>query len=121
MINLPILPAFSTHASCAEYDPDLWFPEERRSNARDRYDYSYTPEAIVARTVCSNCDAYDECLDYAVQFKNMEGIWANHDRYERAEEQRRRGMSEDELIDASITCVPMNVTSSTREDIDEWE
>jgi hypothetical protein len=92
------LPEFKNRASCAgDTRPNDWFPEfdsnvmlPSRKDARNRY--SYTPSALRARSVCLNCDAFDECLEYSLQWTDLEGIWANLDTYERKEEQRVRGI-----------------------------
>ena len=90
-------PAFKNEALCAgDSRPNDWFPEftkdimAMRPYIRSRY--SYTPEAMRARSVCLNCPAYDECLEYSLQWTDLEGIWANLDTYERREYQREKGL-----------------------------
>lgn len=96
------LPKFTQVPACAgSPTPEDWFPEEFGTKAYIKYNYAYTQEALRARSVCLNCDAYDECLDYALQFDNLQGIWAAHDRYERAEIQRNLNMTN--LISVSVS------------------
>jgi hypothetical protein len=88
------LPKFTQVTACVgSPTPEDWFPEEFGTKAYIKYNYSYTPEGLRARSVCLNCDAYQECYDYALQFDNLQGIWAAHDRYERAEIQRNLNMT----------------------------
>jgi hypothetical protein len=84
------VPEFTQQATCAtDENPNAWFPEE---------DNPYSEEALRARNVCIACPAYDECLDYSLQFSDLAGIWANHDPMERREEQRYRKIDRDYLL-----------------------
>lgn len=47
--------------SCAEVDPDLWFPDQGSSS-------------VAAKAVCLACDVRAECLDYALEHGER-GIW----------------------------------------------
>ena len=89
-------PKFTNEASCTgSTTPDDWFPEfssDPMGRAGIRYRYSYTPEAMRARNTCLNCPAFDECLEYSLQWTDLTGIWANLDTYERKEEQRLRNI-----------------------------
>lgn len=91
-------PAFKNEALCAgDSRPNDWFPEfppsgDPRKRVGIRFEYSYTPEATRARSICLNCPAYDECLEYSLQWTDLEGIWANLDTYERREYQRKQGL-----------------------------
>ena len=76
------IPMFTNHASCSEkgYDPDWWHPQELAGRARN---WSHTPEADLARSICSDCPAKRECRSYALQYFNLTGIWGGMDRLER--------------------------------------
>ena len=90
------LPKFTQVPACAgSPTPEDWFPEEFGTKAYIKYNYAYTQEALRARSVCL------KCLDYALQFDNLQGIWAAHDRYERAEIQRNLNMTN--LISVSVS------------------
>lgn len=84
---------FVGEASCAkqEYNPEWWHPERPRKNNPVR-DYSFSIEGLRARTICLNCPVFDTCLDYALSYDDLEGIWANYDYYERAEIAKTRGI-----------------------------
>jgi len=50
---------------CIDEDPNLFFPE-----------YYNDLEAVEkAKTICGNCWIKDECLEYAMQTSNLDGIW----------------------------------------------
>ena len=72
-------PKFNNHASCSDHNPDLWFPQERAGSRS----WTRTPDAIRARTICASCPARIECYDYAIKIRNLYGIWAGLDWYER--------------------------------------
>lgn len=85
------LPVFSNHASCSDaIEPDMWFPEEKGGIAGRGW--SHTPSANLARAICRGCEAFDECKEYALQFQDLAGIWADQDRHERHAEQLERGI-----------------------------
>lgn len=99
-------PKFKNKALCAsDTQPDDWFPDYSGATLRsvsERVKVSLRPNHLRARSVCMNCDAYEECLEYSLQFKDLEGIWANLDQYGRAELQRKRGMVIEELPSAYV-------------------
>lgn len=116
-------PAFTKEALCAgDSRPNDWFPEFTESlmamRADVRMKYSYTPSALRARSICLNCLAYDECLEYSLQWTDLEGIWANLDTYERKEYQRERNMQT-----TSLTFSYENPIYKKRSQVEEseWE
>ncbi len=59
-------------AACRSSDPGMFFP--------DREDV----ESIVrAKAVCASCPVREECLAYAVELNQSEGIWGGHTPAER--------------------------------------
>jgi hypothetical protein len=96
------MPKFVNEASCASDTlPDDWFPEMEAVKHlpvwEKRFAFSYTPSALRARNICLSCPAFDECEEYSLQYRELHGIWANMDIYERAVEQRSRGIDPDTL------------------------
>jgi len=86
------LPVFSKHPSCADaLEPDMWFPEEK--SGKSGRGWSHTLSAELARDICRGCEAFTECKEYALQFKDLAGIWADQDRHERHDEQIERGIT----------------------------
>ena len=88
-------PIFVNDASCADHDPDLWFPQEK-SGTRN---WTRTPAAIKARTICASCPARQECMDYSLKYTGLYGIWAGLDWYERAELQDEMNMPTTPMLD----------------------
>lgn len=89
MSQLDDFPQFTKEPACASApEPDMWFPE-RDGDAR----WSYTPSAILARDICDSCPARLECLEYALQFDNLDGIWGGLDPDERKRIQEARDMA----------------------------
>ena len=99
MIDLPV---FTNHPSCADaLDPDIWFPEEKGGKAG--IGWSYTPSAKLARSICQGCEAFNECKEYALQFQDLAGIWADQDRHERRAEQIERGIKPRAVFNTLVT------------------
>lgn len=79
---------FSATGDCTNYDPEWWFPEEKAG----RTSWSRTYEANTARNICKDCPIRKECLEYAVQFHGITGIWGGTDRHERSAMQKALGI-----------------------------
>jgi len=107
------LPTFENKASCADYDPELWFPQEVQRNKK----WSRTPDAMKARAICASCPALQECLDYALQFSGLYGIWAGQDWYERRELQEKLGILPTPMMDTYDSSA---FRSKVVSDDDEW-
>ena len=76
------IPMFTNQALCADTacNPDWWHPQELSGRGRN---WSHTPDAEKARSICSVCPAKRECRAYALQYFNLTGIWGGMDRLER--------------------------------------
>lgn len=51
-------------AACAQVDPDLFFPTKGDHES-----------ARAAREVCAGCSAIADCLAYALEHREKDGIW----------------------------------------------
>lgn len=49
-------------ALCAQTDPELFFPETGGSTKE-------------AKKICKNCEVREQCLEYALQHKEQDGVW----------------------------------------------
>lgn len=65
------IPRFTGRALCAETDPDVFFPDERQSDA-------------TAKNICQPCPARQECLDWALTYREPHGVWGGLSPGERA-------------------------------------
>lgn len=68
------------YAACKDTAfPELWFPTTGESQEP-------------AKRVCKGCESRSACLDYAMQFPRLEGIWGatNPVERERIRKQRQR-------------------------------
>ena len=64
-------------ALCAEVDPDLFFAEGKGNHTvRD------------ARRVCAACEVRAQCLAYALEHPELEGVWGGLTEKERREPRR---------------------------------
>jgi hypothetical protein len=105
------LPMFVEQALCADkvYDPDLWHPQELAGINRN---WSHTPDAELARSICSVCPAKQECKEYSLKYSGLSGIWAGMDRIERHAMQTALNMEPIDWIStykSSVYSVPHNM------------
>jgi WhiB family redox-sensing transcriptional regulator len=56
---------------CRQTDPDLFFPEQGSNMTRR------------AKRVCRSCPVMDTCLDYALDFPGIDGVWGGTTQRER--------------------------------------
>ena len=95
-------PDFDNHASCSDsLTPDIWFPEE--ISGTGGRGWSYTQDAKLARQICFGCPAINECAEYSLQFRDLTGIWAGLDRFQRAAIQKTERLK---TISVSSTIAP---------------
>lgn len=69
-------PAWMADANCRGMDPELFFPEPGESLAS-------------ARAVCRACDVQAECLAYAINTGEKQGVWGGTSGQERKRIRRR--------------------------------
>ena len=68
-----------TLAACRGLDPDLFFPERGDSfTARN------------AQAVCATCPVAEQCLEFAIEVGETEGIWGGLSGRQMRQERRRR-------------------------------
>lgn len=70
---------------CMETDPELWFPETGGGLG----------EARVAKKFCSQCPVQTECLTFAMETNQTDGIWGGLTPKERS---RLRGLGRNRSV-----------------------
>lgn len=74
-------PEFFTKAACVGEDPELFYPHP-----------SATAERELARAICAGCPVRNDCLEWAIEHNEREGIWGGLLKAERIEHIRARGI-----------------------------
>ena len=91
-------------ACAGAVNPELWFPvyqEDRQGTQRG-----------LAVVVCSTCSVKQACLDYALDYNDLDGIWGGTTLSERISMQRARGMKTRSVI----SVIPDTKPHPTRSD-----
>jgi WhiB family redox-sensing transcriptional regulator len=71
-------PAWQEQGACRGSSAQEFFPpaaNERRDEKRRR--------ELRAKSICARCAVRDECLDYALQLRDVHGIWGGTSAIER--------------------------------------
>lgn len=72
-------------AACyAHHHPDWWFPVELNDRARPYSRRRWSPDTQHAINMCNSCDVREQCLEYALQHDERDGIWGGKTPRERA-------------------------------------
>ena len=69
-------------AQCQGTDNGVFFPDERGAAVRNTI--------RLAKSICMSCTVRDQCLDYAIESKQIEGIWGGLTPKERKKYRRPR-------------------------------
>lgn len=69
------LPFRQADAACRGQDPNLWHPHGKPGQA--------TIKEAAAKAVCAGCEVREECLAYALEADEPEGIWGGLNQAER--------------------------------------
>ena len=67
-------PFFDGSQVCSQVDPELFFPENKLE-AREKI--------RLTRPLCESCEFRKPCLEYALQHKELHGIWGGFTEWER--------------------------------------
>lgn len=72
-------PSWRDFAACKDFNPEMFFPK-RGASTRE------------ARAICDDCPVKDLCLEYALETRQIAGIWGGCSNRDRASilRQRRR-------------------------------
>jgi WhiB family transcriptional regulator, redox-sensing transcriptional regulator len=75
-------PVWQAHAACAELPTDDFFPVGSTGPALDRI--------AAAKAICAICPVVKECLEYALDTGQTDGIWGGMSEEERRSHHRRQ-------------------------------
>jgi len=85
-------------AACSSADPDLFFPVSPAA--------SNPVQVAEAKAICARCLVRRECLDFAIQTRQMHGIWGGMTEEERypavKAHQQRLGLDAGRLTPAPV-------------------
>jgi WhiB family redox-sensing transcriptional regulator len=62
---------------CSDEDPELFFPEYEEQRQ------GYLIRINKAKDICNSCWIKEDCLKYALQFPDLQGIWGATTPHER--------------------------------------
>lgn len=111
-------PVFVNDALCAESDkPDMWFPDPV-NGATNHYRKG---DALIAREICGMCPAKQECLEYALRYTSLYGIWAGLDPAERSKIQDAKGLRPMDIRETFPNVWENFAGESKTEENDDWE
>ncbi|MGH8896092.1 MAG: WhiB family transcriptional regulator [Egibacteraceae bacterium] len=74
--------AWRGKAACLDIDPEWFFPVGATGQALAQIEQ--------AKAVCRRCPVIDECLEWALQTKQNDGVWGGMSEDERRAHRRRR-------------------------------
>jgi len=77
MIEILPAPGWFKEAVCRGLEPDIFFPISGRPNR-------------VITTLCGNCPVQQDCLEYALEHDELEGIWGGLGKKDRVRLRRIR-------------------------------
>lgn len=61
---------WETEALCYKSSPTIFFPPVDFEPSKQR-----RKRETKAKTICNVCPVCDDCLEYALQFDQLEGVW----------------------------------------------
>lgn len=80
--------SFAQQGACLGLDPEAWFPERRWMGRMKKAHWRNTHEGKVVEATCARCPVASQCLEYALQFHDLRGIWGGLDEKQREQIQR---------------------------------
>lgn len=72
-----------TDALCAQTDPELFFPEQGRTN-----------DAELAKWICARCPLVNQCREWAIATGQDHGVWGGLSGRQLQQERRQRQRQE---------------------------
>ncbi|MBB5077226.1 WhiB family transcriptional regulator [Nonomuraea endophytica] len=72
---------WTEQAACLEVDPELFFPVSTHGPGEE--------QVMAAKAVCARCPVREQCLAYALDTRQAEGVWGGTDPAQRGVRIRR--------------------------------
>lgn len=89
-------------AACRGLDPEIFFPERGESTRE-------------AKAVCAGCPVRPECLEYALDAREVNGIWGGKSERERRSIRRKRRTAQMAArVDVTVTAADMATEAARR-------
>jgi len=89
-INIPdFVNSDSDTPSCAETDPEIFFPQDNELEGYSRG--GYYKYGRQAKSICHGCPLKNPCLEYALRHDEI-GIWGGTTEYDRRRLRRQYGL-----------------------------
>lgn len=86
LADLLEIPDWQDQAQCKGTDPTIFFNE----TLLGRYGGRRAELESIAKSICNVCLVKPECLTYAIETDQVDGIWGGHTRKERKRIVRRQ-------------------------------
>lgn len=86
--------------ACRGVDPKIFYPDEHTS-------------AAAAKEICKHCPVRQECLEYAVTYREAHGIWGGRSEKERKKIRRANRLQRDHEIEERM----LHRLRTTREEV----
>lgn len=104
--QLDITDSFMCEGACVNSkNPDDWFPEPKRGSGGTIIAWRKTEEGKRASNICSSCPVATACLNYALQYHDLSGVWGGLDDRERSTIQDNAGITTKTIMGASAEYV----------------
>lgn len=85
---------FASQGACVGLDPEAWFPERRQMGRMKKTHWRNTREGKIVADTCGSCPVASQCLEYALKYHDLGGIWGGLDEKQREAIQRNAHMSD---------------------------
>jgi WhiB family redox-sensing transcriptional regulator len=84
---------FANEGACVGLDPEAWFPDRRSMGRIKKTHWRNTHEGKIVEATCGSCPVASACLEYALKFHDIRGIWGGLDEKQREAIQRNARMT----------------------------
>ncbi len=72
-----------TDAACSDFDTNMFFPDPESED-------DVVPQISAAKAICAACPVRQNCLEFAIRTRQLDGVWGGCTPEERRSIRRRR-------------------------------